>query len=226
MAGAAARIGTFALKSISASLEEAPLTLKSPITNPVADDRRDLLYAKSTADRVDPDEKHEPLYSGRHLRNLADYLQKAHRPGPARAPRPFIWVYHLSDQNSSSATAFDDVAQFEETQSAKAGPKHGMVFLSGQASPEWLSCIGSLYQLEPEVLFQRMRFLPSADRESYFEPGLRSAGANTLRLCVPIIVSIDPKSRHVSRHELYAARKDTDSSLRKNFNQLKNAPHS
>jgi hypothetical protein len=101
-----------------------------------------------------------------------------------------------------------------------------MVFLSGQASPEWLSCIGSSCQLEPEVLFPHMRFLPSAEREPYFEPGLRSARASTLRFCVPTIVSIDPKSRHISRHELDAARKDIDSSLRKNFNRLENAPYS
>jgi hypothetical protein len=71
-----------------------------------------------------------------------------------------------------------------------------------------------------------MRFLPSAEREPYFEPGLRSAGANTLRFCVPTIVSIDPKSRHVSRHELYAPRRDIDSRLPENLNQLKTAPYS
>lgn len=153
-------------------------------------------------------------------------MQKAYRPGPIRARRPFIWVYDLSEHGSTTAAVFDDVTQFEQAQSAKGRAKQEMVFLCGQASPEWLNSVGSLYQLDPEVLFQHMTFFPSAERESYFDPGVRSAAANTLRLCIPTIVTIDPKSRHVSRDELYAARRDIDSSLRKKFNQLKNAPHS
>lgn len=98
-----------------------------------------------------------------------------------------------------------------------------LLFLRGNASPEWLNRIGAKYHVDPEFFCRHRDFAATIGRPDYFSsPSLPSTNLNMLRLRVTTIGVRKARGRTcpLSQRELDAMRKEARASLREYFDGL------
>ncbi|KAG8529127.1 uncharacterized protein KY384_005762 [Bacidia gigantensis] len=161
------------------------------------------------------------LDSGRgyNFRNLAEFLAPRYPPLPklvSRSHGDFIAVYELCQQPSTGLW-FQNTRQLHSCDDLRHGKLFGnsettkyIIFLKGFPSPEWLRCIGSTYNIDPEYFRRFLEFGPpirSARRTSAF--ALRSSSPKMLTLNVTTVQLLEP-----------SARRDTSSERQRNANNV------
>lgn len=142
--------------------------------------------------------------SGHTFENLAGFLAPEYPPSSNAASIPqdgFIAIYELCQQTSngmwSQSVRYPRLCEdFRHSKLyGKPGTKRNLVFLRGYPSPEWVRCIGSKYNIDPEYFRRYLEFGPPV-RAAIRTPSLslRSSSPKLLTLNVTTIQLLDPNN--------------------------------
>ena len=165
----------------------------------------------------------DPLYTGDHLRGVADYLFKPLEASSHVAKyephtgtgSPFVWLYDLRSRRFPSVQRFDSVSKYESSLDNGNQPTYvtGLLFLTGNPTPEWLNAVGGGLNLDPVYLCEHLSFRGNVYLDTFAFPGIPSAGKN-IRLTVPTIGQIEPKKSCFSSTKIQSLRRDCSVKLR------------
>ena len=155
------------------------------------------------------------LYCGKHLKDVADYLNqpssrrplsRAYDPTPSR---PFVHLYKLDD-GIGKPIQYSNVGAFEddcERQQGEIWHRAGLLFLTGHATPEWLNAIGGEFDIDPLHLRRHLSFRPTARLNTFAFPSLPSASTSVLTLTIPTLGNIEPHRHRISSVGMAALRR-------------------
>jgi hypothetical protein len=150
------------------------------------------------------------LYTGKHLKDLSEYLERPSKRTTERSKYspdsgPLIWFYDLNGGNFPCAQPFYHVSDYEERLKTR-DRDHGILFLTGNPTSEWLNAVSGEFNLDPYYLLEHLRFQPTVALDTYSHPAIPSTARNVLRLTVPTIGHIEP-APHIDNSDLQEYRR-------------------
>jgi hypothetical protein len=139
------------------------------------------------------------LYPGEHYHTLTGYLSKAAkskrlvRPKVVPPKSPIHVVLHeFGVGQTRIRSQFKHPGDFRWCMNARATSSPGrLVFLKGFAAPEWLSTLGSQFQVDPEFYQSHLSILHT---QNYFQQPSTPSGAKSITLRLTTLGQMTPFS--------------------------------
>ncbi|CZR66085.1 uncharacterized protein PAC_15986 [Phialocephala subalpina] len=180
-------------------LADIEISMNASVLLPTRSSTARTLSAKAFVDRVASIAKQtslNSLYPGQHYTDLVRFLMKAPKLEIPVAPRHnHVILYELegTQEHVQVQSQFEDPAEFGRCIDAKIPTEFRrctaakipmlpgrLVFLKGFSSPQWLSTLGALFNVNPDFFHQHLNFM--TDRQYFELPTLKSSTSITLRM--------------------------------------------
>lgn len=135
------------------------------------------------------------------------------------ADATFIWV--RESKKLTKGTSFDDATSFYQYLREESDDDQShLIFLTGQATPQWLNILGDHLDLDPLFYMNHLSFRPSAKVNTYALPTLPGLRNGIIRLTIPTIGHVEPERAQLPSSALQRVRRECTRKLRDSLRAL------
>ena len=166
------------------------------------------------------------LFNGRYLRPLANFLSRydASREETGDGPTlAAICYYEICNRHIAKRYTCESTNEFLNAQKIRA-TQHGIYFLTGSPSPDWLNCLGSGLNVPPAFWTSHLDFFVGRGQEEYCRRSALLAAPQVISLCIPSVVFVGAPGRHLSQEQLQVARRQGKQEIHSRLQRCRRSP--